>query len=606
MKPAPLIDAQYRERRGAQSPYLEDSRRFTMAHDGEMVVPLPEMDANETNTMANILKGALNQQAMRIAASSPDCFYPPTRPGFETHEKRAREKRQVTHGWWYHNGLRLKDRLRARWLIGYAAAPVHLRPPRSADRYRIPQWEPRSPLTAFPAGGVASGDLEPPDCIFATTRTFAWLIANYPEAHTALLAALPSRDKIRSEDRFEVLEYVDAEETVTLIVGESRDPLRVVETDYGVRGNQIHNIGRDGVNRWCVELDRTPNRAGTCTVVIPGLIVLGKPQGQYHGLPAMMREQAELWALQKHAIKRGIFAETWFVHGGDGVLVTDAEPFRGIVGEVQNGEIKEIRTPDGFANLQAIDRYSEMMRQEGLIPREYSGLSTSGTRTGRRGEQVMEAVVDFPIQESQELLAASREAEDRKAIAIAKAYTRKVSFYVPTRTAKGQVTYDARDLFDADVNHCFYSHAGINPERVAVDGLQMVGARVMARRILMRSHPLIEDDEENWDLMVGEELDFAALDALKARAINGEVSEADVAAIKEAVKSGRKELSAAIIDQQKAAQKRQAEAVPPDDPRAQAGLANEGIGAEQPTEAGPTPQGLEALLAQLTPPGQAA
>ena len=63
-------------------------------------------------------------------------------------------------------------RRRARWLVGYASAPTLIRPD---FRQGIPVWEPRNPLTCYPAPCVDPDEVRPLDTIFAVKRPLGWL-----------------------------------------------------------------------------------------------------------------------------------------------------------------------------------------------------------------------------------------------------------------------------------------------------------------------------------------------------------------------------------------------------------------------------------------------
>ena len=79
----------------------------------------------------------------------------------------------------------------------------------------------------------------------------------------------------------------------------------------------------------------------------------------------------------------------------------------------------------------------------------------------RRGDSILSAVVDFPIQEAQTLLAKSLEAENRIAVAIDKAYygNDRKSFYVNWRGAPGMLDYVPNKIFTTDQNRVFFPAA---------------------------------------------------------------------------------------------------------------------------------------------------
>ena len=80
-----------------------------------------------------------------------------------------------------------------------------------------------------------------------------------------------------------------------------------------------------------------------------------------------------------------------------------------------------MQTNPGYKTDVALDRLERQERLEGAIPAEFGGESGTNIRTGRRGESILSATVDFRVQEAQEIFASSLVEEDKIAIAIEKA-----------------------------------------------------------------------------------------------------------------------------------------------------------------------------------------
>src|SRR5919106_311220 len=131
-------------------------REIKEAYEGDVVIPLPELDQANKPAVANLLNQGLDQMSMRVASVMPDVYYPPLRPGIEKSEKNARTRRLANIGWWNQNHMRIKMRRRARWLVGYGAAPVTIRPD---VRNEMPMWHCRDPLTTFPAPSLDPDDM---------------------------------------------------------------------------------------------------------------------------------------------------------------------------------------------------------------------------------------------------------------------------------------------------------------------------------------------------------------------------------------------------------------------------------------------------------------
>ena len=117
-------------------------------YNGDIVVPLPELDSDEKSAVANLLAQGLDQTAMRIASTQPDIFC----PAIDSETKRARDnaskRRKALFGWWEHSRMDLQLGKRARHLIGYATSIVQLR---FNPKTKCPEWHLRDPLTAYPA-----------------------------------------------------------------------------------------------------------------------------------------------------------------------------------------------------------------------------------------------------------------------------------------------------------------------------------------------------------------------------------------------------------------------------------------------------------------------
>ena len=252
----------------------------------------------------------------------------------------------------------------------------------------------------------------------------------------------------------------------------------------------------------------------------------------------------------------------------------------------------------------AIDRLERAQRLTAGIPQEFGGESTSNIRTGRRGEAVLSAVVDFTVQEAQRIMARSLQEENRLAIDLCKAYSggRKRSFYVSTKNAKGAVDYVPNENFDSNDNVVSYSHPGADINNLVIGGGQRVGMGTMSKRSFMAIDPLVEDPEFEHDTVIAEQLEQALLSSVQQQASEGVIPAGDLARIMELVKNDQMELAEAVEKVQREAQERQAEVMPAGSPETMPGLAAPGMGAEAMAAMPPepaSPQSLEELVAAL-------
>ena len=555
-------------------------------YNGDVIIPLPELDSDEKSAVANLLAQGLDQTAMRIASTSPDIFCPPV----DTKTKRARDnatiRRKALFGWWEHSRMDLQLAKRARHLIGYATNVVQLR---FDKKVGAPIWQVRDPLTTYPAPMPNVDDMRPADVIFAYNRTLGWIRQMYPEA-----ARKFSGDGTTTEDEpIDLIEYVDGEEQV--LIG-MRAP---IQTGMFMTPSVTDN------KAIVQELERIPNPLGQTPVVCAQRISLDGAQGQFDGILGMYQMQARLMALEVIAVQKGVFPDTWLVGraGETPQIVNPSDGLTGEVGIIRGGDLKDMQMQPGYMTNPAIDRLERAQRLTAGIPQEFGGESTSNIRTGRRGDAVMSAVVDFTVQEAQRIMARSLQEENRIAVDISKTYAggRKRSFYISTKNAKGAVEYRPNENFDSTDNVVSYSHPGADINNLVIGGGQRVGMGTMSKRSFMAIDPLVDDPEFEHDTVIGEQLEAALLSAVQMQASEGILPPADLARIMDLVIHDEKELAGAVEQVQREAQERQAEQVPMMSPEAQPGLALPGMGAESmPMEEPPGgAPGLEELLGAL-------
>lgn len=589
------IHARYLERKSAHGVVAQRMRDIRDAYNGDVVIPLPELERSERPAIANLTSMGLDQIGARIASTVPDPRFPVRRAG-RAEQDRSRDKRRATLGWWEKSRMALKLGRRARHLVGYGISPVLVRPSFTYDR---PCWEVRDPLSTYPAPSADPDDPEVDDVIFAVKRSHRWLMGRYPEQ----MSVLAKPNNCSPDTLFEVLEFIDADELVTCVVGQ--------DADSGPWG--ASPTGRSVV---CIE--RLVNRAGMCTAVVPGRINLDRRMGQFDGMIGMHQMQARLFALESIAVEQGIFPDEWLVARQNETpeIIQVAEGRKGIVGLVKGGDLRQQSLQPGYQTFPTIDRLERAQRLTGGIPADFGGESASNVRTGRRGENILSATIDFGIQEAQRVLSASMEAENIRAIAIDKGYhdTSK-SFYVGWDRAKGYVDYKPSELFDTDRNIVSYANAGTDVNGLVVSGGQRVGMGTLSKRGFMELDPLIDDPEMESDRVVAEGLEQAMLQGIQAQASQGSIPPGDLARIMQLVREDKEDLAGAVLKAQTEAQERQAAQVPAAAPEAQPGLAQPGMGAEStpiPEEPiGPSPENLSRLLASLrrpqslTAPGEA-
>jgi hypothetical protein len=353
------------------------------------------------------------------------------------------------------------------------------------------------------------------------------------------------------------------------------------------------------------ELERTYNPTGRCPVVIASRVSLDQSRGQFDGILGMYQQQAKLMALEVLAVQKGVFPDTWLVGnaGEQPKIVNTANGLTGEIGVVRGGSLRDMQMQPGFMTNPAIDRLERAQRLTAGIPAEFGGESTSNIRTGRRGDAVLSAVVDFTVQETQKMLARALEEENRIAIAQCKAYAGDTpkSFYVSMGKVKGKIDYTPNKHFTNDDNVVSYSQAGADINNLVIAGGQRLQMGTMSKEAFMRIDPLVEDVEKERDAVVAEQLEQSLLAGLQQQASQGALPPADLARIMELVRNDQFDLAEAVGKAQEEAQERQAMPVEPTEPAAQPGLAQPGMGAEAGMGGGPPsgPPSMQELLGAL-------
>jgi hypothetical protein len=583
MKSVEEIVALYKERLDAQGPILNQMREVRQLANGDVIVPLNELDRNTRSSVANLLVQGLDQMSMRVSSTMPSPYFPALREGQDRSMRLARDRKRAMLAIWDGNRMNMKMRRRARHLLAYSNSPVFIKP--NFDK-RIPEWQLRNPLDTFPAPSVDIDNPVPDNCIFTYGRTYRWLTQNYGDAINGVLrVGSPSWDTM-----FKILEYVCDNEVVTVVLGAEKtiDPM----------------TGAYSMGAPAVELERVINKTGMPLVVVPQRITLDKPHGQFDGLLGMYYTRARLQALTEIAIERGIFPDEYLVarQGDNPEIIQIADGKTGQLGVVKGGDIQQLQTNPGYKTDVALDRLERQERLEGAIPAEFGGESGTNIRTGRRGDSVLAATVDFRVQEAQDIFASSMVQEDKIAIAIEKTYwgNSSKSFFIPGMGG-GVKDYTPNKMWETDFHYVSYSAAGSDVNNLIVGLGQRLGTGLMSKESAREADPLISDPELERDRIVAEGIEAALLSSIQAQAAdpNGPYQPDDLAYVAEQVQSNKMSLPEAIMAAQKRAQERQAAMAPQGAPETMPGLSAPGMGMEAGIGGPAGPASLESLLGGL-------
>ncbi len=574
----------YHQRRLAAGPVHEQMRRVRDLANGDVVVPLNELDRNAKTNVANLLVQGLDQMSMRVSSTMPQPFFPPIKEGSEQAKKYARMRKKALLSFWDDNRMQMKLRRRARHLLAYSSSPVFLKPD---FKTLTPKWQVRNPLDTF-AAPMEEDDVVPENCIFTSRVTASWLLKNYGE----LVSGQLRMGRVDSDSRYTLLEYVCADSIQLAVLGAEDNP-------------ELNPAERAGLE--AILLEAIPNRAGMPLAVVPHRITLDKPRGQFDGVLGMYYTRARLQALTEIAIERGIFPEEYLVArpGENPEILQLADGKSGILGVVKGGDIQQLQLNPGYKTDTALDRLERQERLEGAIPAEFGGESATNIRTGRRGETVLAATVDYRVQEAQEVFANSLLHEDKIAIALEKAYwgdTTK-TFFMPGRNTAGQESYVPNKVWQTDFHYVAYSAAGSDVNNLIIGLGQRLGTGLMSKESAREADPLISDPDFEHDRIIAEGVEDALLASIQQQAANpdGPYQPEDLAYLTKLVVEQDVPLFEAVRRTDQRARDRQAQAMPQGSPETMPGLAMPGMGAEAPV-AGPGaggPPPLDQLLAQL-------
>jgi len=557
-------------------------RRVRDLANGDVIVPLNELDKNAKTNVANLLVQGLDQTSMRVASTMPSPYFPPVKEGSENAKKLARMRKRAMLSFWDENRMQMKMRRRARHLLAYSQSPVFIKPD---FRTLTPRWEVRNPLDTF-AAPMEDGEIVPEDCIFTSRVTASFLLKNYGD----LVANQLRFGRVDADSRYTLIEYVSAESLQLVVLG----------------ANDTYELSSaEKVGLPVISLEAIPNRTGMPLAVVPERITLDKPRGQFDGVLGMYYTRARLQALTEIAIERGIFPEEYLIArpGENPEILQMADGKAGILGVVKGGDIQQLQLNPGYKTDTTLDRLERQERLEGAIPAEFGGESASNIRTGRRGDSVLSATVDYRVQESQEIFANSLHHEDKIAIALEKAYwgDQTKSFFMPGRTTSGQETYVGNKIWQTDAHYVAYSAAGSDVNSLIIGLGQRLGTGLMSKESAREADPLISDPDLEHDRIIAEGVESALLASIQQQAANpeGPYQPDDLAYLTKLVVEQDVTLFDAVQRTDERARERQAAAMPQGAPETMPGLAMPGMGAEAPVAGPAGAPPLEALLAQL-------
>jgi len=495
----------YLQRRSFYQPLHAAMREIQSIYDGDATVTLPDMGRDEASSVPNLLAQGVDQMAGRVSSVIPQVTFASARPGQRTADRRASTASSVVTGWWESDRLPMKSKQRARHLIAYGLTPAVIR---YCPKRKMPTWDVRSPLETYPNLDRIPGSSQPVDVIFAYQRSVAWLRA---QGYSMPVYEIAGTNDIPADTLMTLLEYYD-EEGMRLVCAGYMAPNSPYRREFdpvtnGMKAETLETVYTDGVM-----LASAPTR-----------LTLNRPGGQFDTMTGMYYTQAKLMALEVLAVEKGVFPDT-YLEGRPGETPRFIDgPYDGRTGQVnvvQGGVIKEVATSPGYMTPQTIDRLERNQRVTAGIPAEFGGESGSNIRTGRRGDAVLSAVIDFPVAEAQEVMAYGLVDEDKAAIALAKMYDRGETrhIYVGVGNSRKPVTYVAEDVFTHDEHTVSFPVVGTDMNSLIIGLGQRVGLGIMSKQTAAELDPFVSDSEMEHDRIIAEGLEQALVAGIQQRA----------------------------------------------------------------------------------------
>jgi hypothetical protein len=525
----------YRQRLNFYGPLHQKMKLIQSIYNGTMEVPLPDMEDNTMPSVPNLLAAGVDQMAGRITSVIPAVTFASSKPGVRSSDRRAMTASRTVTGWWQEDRLPMKMKQRGRQQIAYGMSPVVIRWDNEEKR---PTWQIRHPLETYPSTDVMPGKLSPTDCIFAYRRSAGWLRS---KGYGDRIVALTGDYNTPNDASLLLIEYVDTYETHLVLAGyKTPDPYAMTEIE--MVGTQLRGV----------TLERFANNSGDeIPVVIPMRITLDTAGGQFDNMIGMYYQQAKLMALEVIAVEKGIFPDTYLVSrpGEVGRFLDGPHDGRtGMVNIIAGGDIREVVSQPGYLTNPTIDRLERNQRVTAGIPAEFGGESGGNIRTGRRGDAVLSAVIDYPVAEAQETFAYSLQEENEVAIELSKKWAgnEKRTIYVGTGNNARPVTYIPNETFETTDHVVSYPASGADINSLIIGIGQRVGLGIMSKRTAATLDPYIDNPEVEHDAIIAEGLEQALMSGLQQQASSGQIPPLTVAKVMELVRNDKMELAEAL------------------------------------------------------------
>lgn len=534
MRSVDEILALYKQRLNFYGPLQSKMQMIRQIYSGTFEIPLPDMEQNQMPSVPNLLAAGVDQMAGRITSVVPSVNFSSVKPGVRQWDRTAMTASRVVTGWWQYDRLPMKMKMRGRHLIAYGMSPVVVRWDHKDHR---PTWQVRHPLETYPSTDIMPGQVTPTDCLFAYRRSVGWL---RQKGYGDSLFALTGDLHMPQDASVLMIEYIDSDTTQLVIAG-----YKASESAYDA-GTYYSPDALRGV-----QIEAFYNMTDECPVVVPMRITLDTAAGQFDNMIGMYYQQAKLMALETIAVEKGIFPDTYLVSrpGEIGRFLDGPHDGRtGMVNIIAGGDIREVQSQPGYLTNPTIDRLERNQRVTAGIPAEFGGESSTNIRTGRRGDAVLSAVIDYPVAEAQETFAYSLEEENEVAISLAKQWDgdNQRTLFTGTGNTTRPVTYIANKTFVTDEHIVSYPAAGSDLNSLIIGIGQRVGLGIMSKQTAATLDPYIDNPENEHDQIIAEGLEQALVSGMQQQAASGQIPPLVVAKVMKLVKDDKMEIAEAF------------------------------------------------------------
>lgn len=557
--------------------------QVSQVYNNRARVALPDAADDANPTVPNLLAQGIEQLGGRISSVLPQPAFASRNPGQRASDRRAATAGRVVTAWWAENDLASMLGRRARHLVAYGINAVIIGyDPEDGH----PTWTLRDPRTCYPSVDIQPGKVCK-DATFAYKRSGSWLKRH---GYGAALEYLGQRDPVTvNVTKYTLIEHIGHESRSLVLAGTNPN------SDYATPfvGNVPMNA--NAVLLEHVEGDDAPR------AFVSSRLALDEVGGQFDTMLGMYALQARLMALEELAVEKGIFPDTYLVSRPNEVGRFIDGPYDGRTGKVNviaGGDIKEVQSQPGYQTNGMIDRLERSQRLTGGIPSEFGGESGTNIRTGRRGDAVLSAVIDFPVADAQRILAKALEEENEAAIKMARHFDNGAERVLMTGFGNDlrSVVYVADDVFrDGEEHSVTYPVTGADMNSLLIGLGQRVGLGIMSKATAASLDPFIASPELEHDQIISEGLEQSLVAGIQQQAVSGALPPLVVSKVMTLVRNDKMELAEALVKVTEDAAKAAEEAAaaqqqgPPTADQMMAGAAQQGLaGAVPGAIAGPS------------------